>query len=83
MAAIQRRPVTDTAQGEGVYAAARKGLPSRVAVAHRSIAAQTQTFLAERANATVRSLTSSHAVGGSRPPGDVARLINESAQATA
>lgn len=53
-----------------------------MATEDRNIPAQTQVFMAERANATVMSLTSSHAVSVSRP-GDVARLINEAAQATA
>ncbi|MFD3343604.1 alpha/beta fold hydrolase [Streptomyces anthocyanicus] len=83
MAAIQR-PVTDAALGEGASAAAWKDIPSWVLVAteDRNIPAQTQLFMAERADATVMSLTSSHAVSVSRP-GDVARLVNEAAQATA
>lgn len=83
MAAIQR-PVTDAALAEGASAAAGKDIPSWVLVAteDRNIPAQTQVFMAERANATVMSLTSSYAVSVSRR-GDVARLINEAAQATA
>ncbi|WP_229377980.1 hypothetical protein [Streptomyces sp. VRA16 Mangrove soil] len=48
----------------------------------RNIPAQTQVFMAERAKAAVISLTCSHAVSVSHP-GDVARLINKAAQATA
>ncbi|WP_247698944.1 MULTISPECIES: hypothetical protein [unclassified Streptomyces] len=83
MAAIQR-PVTDAALAEGASAAAGKDIPSWVLVAteDRNIPAQTQVFMAERTNATVMSLTYSYAVSVSRR-GDVARLINEAAQATA
>jgi pimeloyl-ACP methyl ester carboxylesterase len=83
MAATQR-PVTDAALAEGAPAPAWKDLPSWVLVAteDRNIPAQTQTFMAERAKATVVSVSGSHAVSVSRP-GDVARLIHEAAQATA
>ncbi|MBW8819166.1 MAG: alpha/beta hydrolase [Streptomyces sp.] len=83
MAATQR-PVTDAALAEGATAPAWKDLPTWVLVAteDRNIPPQAQTFMAERAKATFVSLKASHAVSVSHP-GDVARLINEAAQATA
>ncbi|MEW2044319.1 alpha/beta hydrolase [Streptomyces sp. NPDC005476] len=83
MAATQR-PVTDAALAEGAAAPAWKDLPAWVLVAteDRNIPPQAQTFMAERAKATFVSLNASHAVSVSHP-GDVARLINEAAQATA
>jgi pimeloyl-ACP methyl ester carboxylesterase len=83
MAATQR-PVTDAALAEGAAAPAWKNLPSWVLVAteDRNIPSQTQTFMAERAKATFVSVHASHAVSVSHP-GDVARLVNEAAQATA
>lgn len=83
MAATQR-PVTDAALAEGAAAPAWKEIPAWVLVAteDRNIPAEAQTFMAERAEATVVSVSGSHAVGVSRP-GDVARLIDEAAQATA
>ncbi|WP_399894945.1 alpha/beta fold hydrolase [Streptomyces sp. BBFR51] len=83
MAATQR-PVTDAALGEGASAPAWADIPSWVLVAteDRNIPPQAQTFMAERAKATTVSVSASHAVAVSRP-GDVARLINEAAQATA
>ncbi|MEU6602747.1 alpha/beta fold hydrolase [Streptomyces flaveolus] len=82
MAATQR-PVADAALAEGASAPAWKSVPSWVLVAteDRNIPAEAQIFMAERAKATVVSVSASHAVGVSRP-GDVARLINEAAQAT-
>lgn len=82
MAATQR-PVTDVALGEGASAPAWRDIPSWVLVAteDRNIPSQAQTFMAERADATAVSVSASHAVSVSRP-GDVARLINEAAQAT-
>ncbi|MEU2619592.1 alpha/beta hydrolase [Streptomyces sp. NPDC007157] len=82
MAATQR-PVTDAALSEGATAPAWKDIPSWVLVAteDNNIPPQAQTFMAERANATAVSVSASHAVSVSRP-GDVARLINEAAQAT-
>ncbi|MFD8565515.1 alpha/beta fold hydrolase [Streptomyces sp. NPDC059639] len=82
MAATQR-PVTDVALAEGASAPAWKTVPSWVlrATEDRNIPAQLQTFMAERAKATVVSVSASHAVSLSRP-GDVARLINEAAQET-
>ncbi|WP_030654560.1 MULTISPECIES: alpha/beta fold hydrolase [Streptomyces] len=82
MAATQR-PVADAALAEGASAPAWKSVPSWVLVAteDRNIPAEAQVFMAERAKATVVSVSASHAVGVSRP-GDVARLINEAAQAT-
>lgn len=83
MAATQR-PVTEAALTEGASAPAWKTLPSWVLVAteDRNIPAEVQSFMAERAKATVVTVSASHAVSVSRP-GDVARLINEAAQATA
>ncbi|MET9353093.1 alpha/beta fold hydrolase [Streptomyces sp. NPDC006617] len=83
MAATQR-PVTDAALAEGATAPAWADIPSWVLVAteDRNIPPQAQTFMAERAKATVVSISASHAVSVSRPA-DVARLINEAAQATA
>ncbi|MEV5640046.1 alpha/beta hydrolase [Streptomyces flaveolus] len=82
MAATQR-PVADSALAEGASAPAWKDIPSWVLVASedRNIPAQVQTYMAERAKATVVHVTASHAVSASRP-GDVARLIDEAAQAT-
>ncbi|MEU3511961.1 alpha/beta hydrolase [Streptomyces longwoodensis] len=82
MAATQR-PVTDVALGEGASAPAWRNIPSWVLVAteDQNIPHQAQTFMAERAGATTVSVSASHAVSVSRP-GDVARLINEAAQAT-
>ncbi len=82
MAATQR-PVTDIALGEGASAPAWKDIPSWVMVAteDRNIPPQAQTFMAERADATAVSISASHAVSVSHA-GDVARLINEAAQAT-
>ena len=48
----------------------------------RNIPSQTKVFMAERAKATVVSVTASHAVSVSRL-GEVARLINEAAQESA
>ncbi|MER7926036.1 alpha/beta hydrolase [Streptomyces sp. NPDC096057] len=83
MAATQR-PVTDAALAEGASAPAWRDIPSWVLVADedRNIPPQVQTYMAERAEATVMEISASHAVSVSRP-GDVARLINEAAQATA
>jgi pimeloyl-ACP methyl ester carboxylesterase len=83
MAATQR-PVTDAALAEGAAAPAWRDIPSWVLVAteDQNIPPQAQTFMAERAKATIVSVSASHAVSVSRP-GDVARLINEAAQATA
>ncbi|WP_369226971.1 alpha/beta fold hydrolase [Streptomyces sp. R39] len=82
MAATQR-PVADAALAEGASAPAWKDVPSWVLVAteDRNIPAQAQTFMAERARATVVTVAASHAVSVSRP-GEVARLIDEAAQAT-
>ncbi|MFG2359781.1 alpha/beta fold hydrolase [Streptomyces sp. NPDC048521] len=82
MAATQR-PVADAALAEGASAPAWKNIPSWVLVAteDRNIPAQVQTFMAERAKATAVSVPASHAVSVARP-GDVARLIDEAAQAT-
>jgi pimeloyl-ACP methyl ester carboxylesterase len=82
MAATQR-PVTDAALSEGASAPAWRDVPSWVLVAteDKNIPPQAQTFMAERANATAVSVSASHAVAVSHP-GDVARLINEAAQAT-
>ncbi|MEJ8632915.1 MULTISPECIES: alpha/beta fold hydrolase [Streptomyces] len=81
MAATQR-PVTNAALAEAASAAAWKEIPSWVLVATEdlNIPPQVQTFMAERADATSVSVTASHAVCVSRPV-DVARLINEAAQA--
>ena len=83
MAATQR-PVTDAALAEGASAPAWRDIPSWVLVADedRNIPPQAQAYMAERANASVMTVSASHAVSVSRP-GDVARLINEAAQATA
>ncbi|MFE6041461.1 alpha/beta fold hydrolase [Streptomyces sp. NPDC056452] len=83
MAATQR-PVTNAALTEGASAPAWKEIPSWVLVATEDldIPPQTQTFKAERAEATSVTVTASHPVSVSHP-GDVARLINEAAQATA
>lgn len=83
MAATQR-PVTNAALTEAASAPAWKEIPSWVLVATEdlNIPLQTQTFMAERAKATALTVTASHAVGVSLP-GDVARLINEAAEATA
>lgn len=82
--AVTQRPVTDAALAEGASVPAWKNLPSWVLVAteDRNIPPQAQTFMAERAQATVVSVSASHAVSVSRP-GDVARLIHEAAQASA
>jgi pimeloyl-ACP methyl ester carboxylesterase len=82
MAATQR-PVVDAALAEGAAAPAWRDIASWVLVASedRNIPAQAQVFMAERAQATVRTVAASHAVSVSRP-GDVARLIDEAAQAT-
>lgn len=81
--AVTQRPVADAALAEGASAPAWKDIPSWVLVASedRNIPARVQTFMAERAKATVVSVDASHAVGVSRP-GEVARLIDEAAQAT-
>ncbi|WP_351235433.1 alpha/beta hydrolase [Streptomyces sp. NPDC002133] len=81
MAATQR-PVTNAALEESSSAPAWKEIPSWVLVATQdlNIPAQTQTFMAERAKATIVEVAASHAVSVSHP-GDVARLINEAAQA--
>ncbi|MEU4613658.1 alpha/beta hydrolase [Streptomyces umbrinus] len=83
MAATQR-PVTNAALTEAASAPAWKEIPSWVLMATEdlNIPLQTQTFMAERAKATAVAVAASHAVGVSRP-GDVARLINEAAEATA
>ncbi|MFD6188707.1 alpha/beta fold hydrolase [Streptomyces sp. NPDC060275] len=83
MAATQR-PVTDAALAEGAAAPAWADIPSWVLVAtgDRNIPPQAQTFMAERAKAAVVTVSASHAVSVSRPA-DVARLIDEAAQATA
>jgi pimeloyl-ACP methyl ester carboxylesterase len=83
MAATQR-PVTDVALGENSAEPAWKNIPSWVLIGTEdmNIPPQVQEFMAERANATVVSVSGSHAVAVSRP-GDVARLINEAAQAPA
>ncbi|MEU4659699.1 alpha/beta hydrolase [Streptomyces sp. NPDC023723] len=82
MAATQR-PVTDAALAEGAAAPAWKNIPSWVLVAteDRNIPPRAQTWMAERADATVATVAASHAVGVSRPA-EVARLIDEAAQAT-
>ncbi len=82
--AAGQRPVTEAALAEGASAPAWRGIPSWVLVADedRNIPSQVQTYMAERAGATVMEVSASHAVSVSRP-GDVARLINEAAQATA
>ncbi|MCD7445700.1 alpha/beta hydrolase [Streptomyces lincolnensis] len=82
MAATQR-PVADAALAEGASAPAWRDIPSWVLIASedRNIPASAQAFMAERAEATVVEVAASHAVSVSRP-GDVARLINEAAQAT-
>ncbi|TXS41762.1 alpha/beta fold hydrolase [Streptomyces sp. OR43] len=82
MAATQR-PVVDAALAEDASAPAWKDIPSWVLVASedRNIPARVQTYMAERANATVVNVAASHAVAVSRP-GEVARLINAAAQAT-
>jgi pimeloyl-ACP methyl ester carboxylesterase len=82
MAATQR-PVTNVALEEGAAAPAWKEIPSWVLVAtkDRNIPARSQNFMAERAKATVVEVAASHAAAVSHP-GDVARLINEAAQAT-
>jgi pimeloyl-ACP methyl ester carboxylesterase len=81
MAATQR-PVAEAALAESASAPAWKHVPSWVLVAteDRNIPAQAQTFMAERAQATMVTVAASHAVSVSRP-GEVARLINEAAQA--
>ena len=83
MAATQR-PVTNAALTEAASTPAWKEIPSWVLLATEdlNIPLQTQTFMAERAKATAVAVTASHAVGVSLP-GDVARLINEAAEATA
>ncbi|MGW5656853.1 alpha/beta fold hydrolase [Streptomyces humi] len=83
MAATQR-PVADAALAEGASAPAWRDIPSWVLVADedRNIPPQVQAYMAERAGASVMKVSASHAVSVSRP-GDVARLINEAAQATA
>ncbi|MEV7141643.1 alpha/beta fold hydrolase [Streptomyces tauricus] len=83
MAATQR-PVTDAALAEGASAPAWRDIPSWVLVATEdlNIPPRAQQFMAERAAATTVSVSASHAVSVSRP-GDVARLVNEAAQATA
>ncbi|RRR87089.1 alpha/beta fold hydrolase [Streptomyces sp. RP5T] len=83
MAAAQR-PVAEVALAEGASAPAWRDIPSWVLVADedRNIPAQVQSYMAERAGASVMKVSASHAVSVSRP-GDVARLINEAAQATA
>ncbi|MFJ6392595.1 alpha/beta fold hydrolase [Streptomyces sp. NPDC091972] len=83
MAATQR-PVAEAALTEGASAPAWRDIPSWVLVADadRNIPPQAQTYMAERAGASVMKVSASHAVSVSRP-GDVARLINEAAQATA
>ncbi|GGX76199.1 alpha/beta fold hydrolase [Streptomyces fructofermentans] len=83
MAATQR-PVTNVALEEAAAAPAWKAIPSWVLVAteDQNIPPQAQTFMAERAKATVVNVTASHAASVSCP-GDVARLINEAAKATA
>ncbi|GGS28310.1 alpha/beta hydrolase [Streptomyces humidus] len=83
MAATQR-PVAEAALAEGASAPAWRDIPSWVLVADedRNIPPQVQSYMAERAGATVMKISASHAVSVSRP-GDVARLINEAAQATA
>ncbi|TQJ92682.1 alpha/beta fold hydrolase [Streptomyces sp. SLBN-31] len=83
MAATQR-PVADAALAEGASAPAWRDIPSWVLVADedRNIPPQVQTYMAERAGASVIKVSASHAVSVSRP-GDVTRLINEAAQATA
>ncbi|MER5366552.1 alpha/beta hydrolase [Streptomyces sp. NPDC002722] len=82
MAATQR-PVADAALAEGASAPAWKDIPSWVLVAteDRNIPARAQTYMAERAKATVVNVAASHAVAVSHPS-EVARLINEAAQAT-
>lgn len=82
MAATQR-PVTDVALAEGAAAPAWKDIPSWVLVAteDRNIPPRAQTWMAERAGATVATVAASHAVGVSRPT-EVARLIDEAARAT-
>ncbi|MFM9703179.1 MULTISPECIES: alpha/beta fold hydrolase [Streptomyces] len=81
--AVTQRPVADAALAEGASAPAWRSIPSWVLVASedRNIPAQAQTYMAERAKATVVRVTASHAVSVSHP-GEVARLINEAAQAT-
>ncbi|MFJ9712051.1 alpha/beta fold hydrolase [Streptomyces sp. NPDC101234] len=83
MAATQR-PVAGAALAEGASAPAWRDIPSWVLVADedRNIPPQVQTYMAERAGASVMKVSASHAVSVSRP-GDVTRLINEAAQATA
>ncbi|MGY4923656.1 alpha/beta fold hydrolase [Streptomyces sp. 900105755] len=83
MAATQR-PVADAALAEGASAPAWRDIRSWVLVADedRNIPPQVQTYMAERAGASVMKVSASHAVSVSRP-GDVARLINEAAQAAA
>ncbi|MFJ9721404.1 alpha/beta fold hydrolase [Streptomyces sp. NPDC101209] len=83
MAAAQR-PVADAALAEGASAPAWRDIPSWVLVADedQNIPPQLQSYMAERAGASVLKVSASHAVSVSRP-GDVARLINEAAQATA
>ncbi|OSP38872.1 MULTISPECIES: alpha/beta fold hydrolase [unclassified Streptomyces] len=82
MAATQR-PVTDVALAEGAAAPAWKDIPSWVLVAteDRNIPPRAQTWMAERAGATVVTVAASHAVGVSRPA-EVARLIDEAARTT-
>ncbi|ROQ60127.1 pimeloyl-ACP methyl ester carboxylesterase [Streptomyces sp. 840.1] len=82
MAATQR-PVADAALAEGASAPAWRNVPSWVLVAteDRNIPARAQTFMAERARATVVNVSASHAVSVARP-GEVARLIDEAARAT-
>ncbi|MEV8089646.1 alpha/beta fold hydrolase [Streptomyces nigra] len=83
MAATQR-PVAEAALTEGASAPAWRDIPSWVLVADgdRNIPAQAQIYMAERAGASVMKVSASHAASVSRP-GDVARLIDEAAQATA
>lgn len=83
MAATQR-PVTNVALEDASSAPAWEEIPSWVLVTTQdmNIPPQLQTWMAERAKATTVEVAASHAVSVSRP-GDVARLIDEAAQATA
>ncbi|MBT2408984.1 alpha/beta hydrolase [Streptomyces sp. ISL-12] len=82
MAATQR-PVTETALAEAAGEPAWRDISSWVLVptADRTVPPRLQTFLAERAGATARTVDASHAVSVSRPD-EVARLIDEAARAT-
>ncbi|UOY02436.1 alpha/beta fold hydrolase [Blastococcus sp. PRF04-17] len=82
--AVTQRPILGDALADKATKAAWKTIPSWTLVTRQDLAvpAEAQRFMAQRASSHVVEVDASHAVTVSQP-GDVARLIDEAARATA